>query len=257
MKAMILAAGQSTRLGELGAQLPKPMLPLCGRPLLEWTLERLGDCGFTEIVINLHHASAVIPSYFRDGSAHGLAITYVHEPELLGTAGGVRNAREHLGDDTFLVVYGDTVLDWDPRPMVREHVTHRPLATIAVAEVEDASQLGVVRFSSAGRIEAFMEKPGRRPELGRWVNAGVYALEPTIFEWLPEAGFGDFGAHVFPVVLERGLPLRAYKRPSKLLVVDTPEQYWSAQRIWAGPESHPDAQPWPALSQSGGRSIAC
>jgi mannose-1-phosphate guanylyltransferase len=235
MKAMILAAGRSTRLGDLGAHIPKPMLPLRGRPLLEWTLERLRVCGFSHVVINLHHAPDVIPAHFGDGSGIGLRITYVHEADILGTAGAVRNARRELGDGTFLVLYGDTVLDWDPRPMVQDHLKHRPLATIAVAEVEDASRLGVVRFGPDGCIEAFIEKPGHRPELGRWVNAGVYALEPTIFDWLPDVGFCDFGADVFPAILNRRLPLRAYRRPSTLLVVDTPEQYRAAQQVWVAP----------------------
>lgn len=237
---MILAAGRSTRLGRLGARLPKPMLPLGGRPLLAWTLERLRAAGLSEVVINLHHALAAIPAHFGDGAAWGLQITYLIEDELLGTAGGVRNARHLLQAETFLVVYGDTVLDWDPAPALREHRRHRPLATIVVAEVDDPSALGVVRFDADGRITAFVEKPGPRPELGRWVNAGLYILEPSIFDHLPARGPSDFGADVFPALLQRALPLRAYPRPRPLLVIDTPRRYRAARRAWdrraRGPE---------------------
>src|SRR5581483_3121236 len=170
-KAMILAGGKSTRLGAIGAQLPKPMLCLRGRPVLEWTIERLRDTGITDIVINLHHARDAIPAHFGDGSSWGVQIAYSVEDELLGTAGAVRRARGLLEDGTFLLLYGDTVLDWDPTPMVLAHKKRTPLATIAVAEVDDPARLGVVCLDTEDRITAFFEKPGRRPELGRWVNA--------------------------------------------------------------------------------------
>jgi mannose-1-phosphate guanylyltransferase/phosphomannomutase len=235
---MILAAGRSTRLGDLGERLPKPMLPLGQRPVLEWTIERLRASGISEVVINLHHAAHVIPGHFGDGDAWGVHITYVFEPNLLGTAGGVRNARHLLEDDTFLVVYGDTVLDWDPVPMVRDHRAHRPLATIVVAEVEDPSRLGVVSFDQHRRIRRFKEKPGPDRELGQWVNAGLYVFEPDIFEHLEHLATHaatDFGIEVFPALLERGLPLRAYPRPRPLVVIDTCEQLRRAQQAWVAP----------------------
>ena len=232
---MILAAGRGTRLGQLGAGLPKPMLPLGGRPVLDWTIETLRSSGVVEVVINLHHAAEVIPRHFGDGSALGVRIKYVFEPEILGTAGAVRNARPLLDGERFLVVYGDTVLDWDPRPMVREQVRARALASIVVAEVADPSRLGVVIFDQQRRIRQFVEKPGHRPELGRWVNAGLYVLERAIFDYIPAAGFSDFGAEVFPALLERDLPIYAFQRPRPLVVLDTPEQLAAAQQAWRAP----------------------
>ena len=232
LKAMILAAGRGTRLGELGAEVPKSMLPLAGRPVLEWTLDTLQAAGIVEVVINLHHAAEVIPKHFGDGSGRGIRIEYVYEPELLGTAGPVRNARSVLGSDRFLVVYGDTVVDWDPRPMLADHVAAGAVASIAVSEVADPSNLGVVLFDADRRINRFFEKPGRRPELGRWVNAGLYVLEPEVFEAIPAAGFSDFGSSIFPALLEQDRVLRAYPRPRPLTVLDTPEQLAAAQREW-------------------------
>jgi NDP-sugar pyrophosphorylase family protein len=237
VKAMILAAGKGTRLGELGEELPKPMLMLQRRPVLEWTLERLRASGISEVVINLHHAPHVIPGHFADGEPWGIRITYLFEPELLGTAGAVRNARHLLRDDTFLVVYGDTVLDWDPLPMVLDHRQHRPLASVVVAEVEDASRLGVVTFDQQRRITRFKEKPGADRAGGRWVNAGLYVLEPEIFDHLPVHDVSDFGADIFPALLERGVSLRAYPRPRPLVVIDTREQLECAQQAWTASEA--------------------
>jgi len=235
LKALILAAGKGTRLGDLGADTPKPMLSLAGRPLLEWTLESLRRAEIREVVINLHHAPRVIPDHFGDGSAFGLHIDYLVESEILGTAGAVRNARPLLDGEPFLVVYGDTVLDWDPRPMVADHVAASAAATIVVAEVADPSLLGVVLFDAQRRITTFVEKPGHRPELGRWVNAGLCVLDRLVFDRIPETGFSDLGASIFPAMLERGDLLRAYPRPRPLTVLDTPEQYAAAQRTWSLP----------------------
>ncbi|HEX8968279.1 MAG TPA: nucleotidyltransferase family protein [Chloroflexota bacterium] len=230
---MILAAGKGTRLGALGEQQPKCMLTLGDRPLLQWTVEALCQAGIRDIIVNLHHAPGVIPAHFGDGSGWGIRIEYVYEPEPLGTAGAVRNARHLLGDqDPFLVLYGDTVLDWDPRPLIEAHRAGRPLVTIAVAEESDPSQFGVVQFDAVRRIHAFVEKPTDWRQLGRWVNAGVYALEPTIFDYLPATSFSDFGKDVFPRLLEAGHDLRAYPRPGALHAVDTPDQYCSARSSW-------------------------
>jgi NDP-sugar pyrophosphorylase family protein len=232
---MILAAGKGTRLGALGAETPKPMLPIAGRPVLEWTIESLGRAGVGEIVINLHHAAQVIPGHFGDGSAFGVHIEYLFEPEILGTAGGIRNARALLRGDRFLVVYGDTVLDWDPTAMVADHVATAAAATIVVAEVADPSRLGVVVFDAQRQITTFVEKPGHRPELGRWVSAGLCVLDDRVFQYIPATGFSDLGATTFPAMLEAGALLRAYPRPRPLTILDTPEQLAAAQATWSTP----------------------
>lgn len=233
MRGMILAAGKSTRLGQLGLHTPKPMLPLGGRPVLEWTLERLRAGGITEVVINLHHAAEVIPNYFGDGSGRGLKITYLREEEILGTAGGVKNAQALLQAEPFIVVYGDNVLNWDPMPMLERHNLRRPIATVAVAEVPDPSRSGVVRFDADGMIAGFIEKPGVRPDLGRWVSAAVYVLEPAIFDHIVAGQASDFGYDVFPALLARGLPLQAFALPEPPLAIDTPEQYAAARSAFA------------------------
>jgi NDP-sugar pyrophosphorylase family protein len=155
---------------------------------------------------------------------------------MVATLAEVRAARALLDDgEPFLVVYGDTVLDWDPGSMIRAHQVRHPMGTVVVAEVADPSRLGVVRIGQDERVEGFVEKPGHRPELGRWVNAGLCILEPTVFDHIPGPGFSDLGSDIFPALLERGRELRAYRRPRPLLVIDTPEQYAAAQRSWQPP----------------------
>jgi mannose-1-phosphate guanylyltransferase len=231
MKAVLLAAGKSSRLGELGAHTPKPMLPLEGRPILEWTVDRLRRSGIQDLLINLHHVPEVIPNYFGDGSAFDVRITYQHEPEILGTAGAIREARSFLGTEPFLVVYADNVLDWDPAALIESHRAGAALATISVAQIQDPSRSGVVQFDENGTILAFHEKPGRRPELGNWVNAAVYALDPRIFDYIP-TGFADFGFDVFPMALAAGEKLQVHLMEAAPFAVDTPDQYAVAQRRW-------------------------
>src|SRR5205807_383204 len=147
--------GKGSRLGSMTAELPKPMLPLGDRPILAWTLDRLAASGIGQVVINLHHAPTAIADFCGDGSAWGIQITYSLEPEILGTAGGVKQAQNLLGSEPFLVVYGDNVLDWDPCPMLDAHRAQSAVATIAVAEIADASRSGLVAFDAEGHISAF------------------------------------------------------------------------------------------------------
>jgi len=233
MRAMILAAGKGTRLGSMTAELPKPMLPLGDRPVLAWTLERLAASGINEVIINLHHAPTAIPQFFGDGSTWGVQITYSPEPEILGTAGGVKHAQNLLGNETFLVVYGDNVFDWDPSHMLAVHHAQAAFATIAVAEVADASRSGLVAFDAEGRISRFVEKPGPLPDPRGWVNAGVYVLDHAIFDHIPVAQFCDFGFDVFPRLLDGGLRLQAFQLASAPLAIDTPDSYEAAQSRWA------------------------
>jgi NDP-sugar pyrophosphorylase family protein len=232
MRAMILAAGRSTRLGPLTAQLPKPMLRIGGRPVLSWTLAQLRASGVREVIINLHHAPTAISDYFRDGSAWDVHISYVFESQILGTAGGVKNAQTLLHNEPFLVVYGDNVLDWDPSPMVTSHCSQSPIATIAVALVPDARHSGLVRFDQKGEIDTFVEKPGELADPRAWVNAGFYVLEPAIFDWIADGTFSDFGIDVFPKLLADGARLRAFTLATPPIAIDTPEAYRQAQVAW-------------------------
>ncbi len=233
MKVVLLAAGEGTRLGDLTEKVPKVMLPVSGVPVLEHTVRRLERRGFREIFINLHHLPDVIREHFEDGERFGVKIEYSYEPEILGTAGAVRKLLSELGEDSFLVVYGDNLTDCDFRELVRFHTEQEAAATIAVHWREDVTSSGVVVFDEkTGRIEQLVEKPSAKDadRLGHWVSAGIFVLEKEITEWIPRGCF-DFGKDVFPRALEHGLSLYAFKI-SNVIWIDTREAYERAQKFW-------------------------
>ena len=158
MKAMVLAAGLGTRLRPVTWSMPKPMVPVVNRPVMEHIVRLLAAHDFDEIVANLHWFPDTIESHFGDGSGFGVSITYSHEQALLGTAGGVREAADLLGD-SFLVISGDALTDIDLTAMREFHRSHDGIATLATRRVGDTSGFGVVITDRDGRIQGFQEKP--------------------------------------------------------------------------------------------------
>lgn len=205
LKAMIMAAGVGSRLMPLTLDIPKPMVPMANRPLMEIIVELLGDCGINEMIANLHYHAAVIRNHFGDGSSFGVSMSYSPEKDLMGTAGGVKLCEWFL-DDTFIIVSGDALTDIDLNAMVAEHRAKGALATIALKEVEDVEQFGVVICDESGRIERFQEKPRREEALSNLVNTGIYIFEPEIFKYIPPKQFYDFGKQVFPQLVKLGAP---------------------------------------------------
>jgi NDP-sugar pyrophosphorylase family protein len=215
MKAMVLAAGEGTRLRPLTLALPKPMVPIANTPLLERTLRLLHGQGFTEIAVNLHHRPEVIRATLGDGSALGVNLHYSLEEKLLGTAGGVKRMEAFL-DDTFLVLYGDNLYHADFASLIARHRETKALATIATFTAPDPSACGLVETDHSGRVTRFMEKPPPEEVFTDQANAGVYILEPEIFRYIPEDRAYDFGKNVFPKLLAaqpdavHALPLDGY-----------------------------------------------
>ncbi|MDH7498228.1 MAG: NDP-sugar synthase [Syntrophomonadaceae bacterium] len=205
MKAMIMAAGAGTRLMPLTGDRPKPMVPMANRPLMEHTLQHLRRHGAHRLIANLHYYGAAIRDYFGDGAAYGVELQYSEEEQLWGTAGGVRRCAWFL-DDTFLVVSGDGLTDIDLTGLVRAHRRQGALATIALKEVVEVEQYGVVITDEDGRIRAFQEKPRRQEALSSVVNTGIYVFEPEIFDYIPRGEFYDFGSQVFPHLVRDGAP---------------------------------------------------
>jgi NDP-sugar pyrophosphorylase family protein len=210
MRAMIMAAGKGTRLRPLTDLLPKPMVPIANRPALYHILRLLKRHGVREVVINLHHMPDVITEYFGDGGALDMELFYSYEPELLGTAGGVKNNEGFLKDDTFLVLSGDALTDVDITGLVAAHRRNGSLATIAVKEVPDPSLYGVLVVDDDGRVVGFQEKPPREEARSRLCNCGIYVFEPQIFEHILPGQFDDFGSRVFPDLLRKRVPFHAH-----------------------------------------------
>jgi mannose-1-phosphate guanylyltransferase len=197
---MVLAAGLGTRLRPLTFELPKPMVPMLDRPVLAHIVDLLHRHGIDRIVANLHYFPDTIRDYFGD------ELTYVEEAELLGTAGGVRNAREFFGDSPFLVISGDALTDLDVPALVERHRRHGGIATLAVTKVQETSEYGVVLHDSEGRITGFQEKPHPDEALSDLANCGIYVFSPEIFDYFPAEAFADFAHDVFPQLLEHDVP---------------------------------------------------
>ncbi len=237
MNAMVLAAGKGTRLHNLTASLPKPMLPVAGRPVLLHILKWLSSHDIREVMINVHHHPEAIMSRFGEGAGLGLKIRYSLEPDLLGTAGGVKAVADFF-DDPFLVVYGDVLTDLDLGELLAFHLSRggSPHATLAVDFRRDASQGGAVSIDGEGRIHRFIEKPEKGQSRSRWVNSGIMILDRILLDEIPAEGFCDFGRDIFPRWLARGIPLYAWRLPEVGYLVDmgTPESYAKANQDWPG-----------------------
>lgn len=208
MKAMIMAAGVGSRLMPLTRETPKPMVPMANRPLMENIVQLLAEHGCSEVIANLHYHADSISSYFGENPMPGMNMRYSREHELLGTAGGVKKCAWFL-TDTFVVMSGDALTDVDLSDLLRVHRSKGALATIAVKEVTDVEQFGVVVSDKEGRIQRFQEKPRREEALSHQANTGIYIFEPEIFDYIPAGEFYDFGRQVFPHLVKIKAPFYA------------------------------------------------
>ncbi len=222
MKAMVLAAGLGTRLRPITFSVPKPMVPVLNRPVMEHIITLLKSNGFDQVIANLHWFPDTIENHFGDGSDFGIELSYSPEDALLGTAGGVRYAA-HFFDESFLVISGDALTDIDLSAMREFHQSHDGVATLATRKVDDTSQFGVVITDDEGRIQGFQEKPDPAEALSDLANCGIYMFDRGIFDFFPgpgqsklaEAddpeGFADWAYDIFPALLESGEPFYSHE----------------------------------------------
>jgi mannose-1-phosphate guanylyltransferase len=225
MKAMVLCAGYGTRLGRLVEAVPKPMLRLGDRPILEHILRHLARHGFDQIAINLHFRPEVIREYFGDGSRWAVRLVYSHEPELLGTAGGLKKMADFLGgSEPFLVHYGDVVTDQDFTAMLGFHRRQPALATLLVHQ--RARSNSMIALDHQQRIVSFLERPSdhqRAALASPWVNSGIALCDPRLLDAIPTTGVSDLPRDVYtPLVATSrlfGFPLTGYR-----CAIDSPER---------------------------------
>lgn len=228
MKALILAAGEGTRLRPLTLDRPKPMLPIGGHPILAHLIAYLTGHGIHEIAINLHYRPEVIRDEMGDGSALGARITYSPEERLLGSAGAVKRLAAFL-DEPFVVLYGDVLIDVDLGAVIAHHRATGAQATILVHEVDDPTRCGIVDLDPAGRIHRFVEKPAPEAVFSNLANAGLYVIDPAVLDLIPDDRPSDFGGDVFPALLERGRPVAGLTLPGYILDIGAPERYAQAE----------------------------
>ena len=224
MKALFLAGGKGVRLQPLTNSMPKPMVPILNKPLLERTMLHLKKRGKSEMVISSCYQPKKIKDYFGDGEAFGLTIQYVVEDIPLGTGGAIKNT-EDLFDDTFVVFNSDILCDIDMLKMMDYHKRSHALATIAVTEVEDPSAYGVIESDKQGYAVSFIEKPAPGDITSNFINAGIYIFEPEIFNEISLDGPVSVERVTFPKLLENSHRIAVYKDDSYWIDIGTLEKY--------------------------------
>jgi mannose-1-phosphate guanylyltransferase len=208
---MVMAAGLGTRLRPLTYEIPKPLVPVANRPVMEHILLLLRRHGFGPVIANLHWFGDTVRERFGDGSTLGIDLTYSEEDELLGTAGGVRNVADFFGDEPFLVMAADALTDIDLGALRAAHEANDGIATLAVKPVSEVSEFGVVIADSAGRVQGFQEKPDPAEALSDLASCMIYVLDREIFDYFPSKAVVDFAREVFPALLENDVPFHVHR----------------------------------------------
>jgi len=225
---MVLAAGLGERMRPLTGWLPKPLLPIANRPVMGYVLEHLACHGFTDVIANLHYRPEQIVEHFGAGSQYGVDLSFSFEEELLGAAGAVRRCMDFFGDETFLVTGADDLTTMDLTALLTAHREAGALASIALVEVTDTSEYGIVVTDEAGRIENFVEKPkGKAPS--NTANTQIYLFEPEIFEFIPPDRPYDFGFHAFPALVEVGAKFCGFRLDGYWRDIGSVSDYLEAQ----------------------------
>jgi NDP-sugar pyrophosphorylase family protein len=251
MRALVLAAGEGTRLRPFTLERPKPMVPIGGTPLLEHLVRLLRRHGVAQIAINVHYKPEVIVDHFGDGSRFGVSIVYSWEPRLRGSAGAARQLDWFL-TEPFIVLYGDVLTNIDLGELVALHHGRAACATLALYEPDDPSRCGIVELGPEGRVVRFAEKPVTDCVGGAMLaNAGIYVLEPEVLHLVPPEGSFDFGNDLFPRLLREKQAVYAYRVPGYILDVGSPERYARAEADLRAGKLQP-CQTWkrPAASPS-------
>ena len=235
MRAMVLAAGQGTRLFPLTGEIPKPMAPVVDTPIIRHIFDLLARHGVSEARVNVHYlADALLKAYGEHSRLNGMSIRLVREEELCGTAGGVKNLAREVApagkfDETFVVISGDALTDVNIKELLAVHKNKGALATIALHRVYDTSEFGVVEVDEEGNIVGFQEKPAPEEAISTLANTGVYVLEPGALEYIPENTFFDFAEDVFPRLLEEGERFVGYQGNFYWSDIGTLQAYRQAQ----------------------------
>lgn len=218
---MILAAGFGTRLRPLTTTVPKALVPVAGRPLIEYGLLWLKSRGIDEVVINLHHLGGKIRHALGDGSIYGLRITYSPEDPILDTGGGIKKAQPFLDGETFLVLNCDTILDVDLTALLNGHRRNHAIATLVLRPDPEAARYGLLETDRSGRIRRFLGQPVEVNEpLSEFMFTGLQVFEPRIFDCMPVGRPCSTTRETYPQLLLAGEPLYGFVHTGPWMVVD-------------------------------------
>ena len=248
LKGMILAAGRGTRVRPLTKDMPKPMIPILGKPVMEYLIEHLARHGVKEIMINVAHHNRKIEQYFGNGQRLDLQIGYSYEGkfehgELIasprGSAGGMRYIQDFGGffDRTTIVLCGDALIDLDIGAALFEHKQKKAIVSIVTMQVPNAevSSYGIVETDAEGRVISFQEKPEPKEARSNLASTGIYFFEPEAIDLIPSGEVFDIGSQLFPLLVEKGLPFYAQNRSYNWIDIGRISDYWEVlQRVLRG-----------------------
>jgi len=229
MKAVIMAGGFGTRLRPLTANMPKPMVPIAGQPVMEHIVKLLKKYNITDIISMLYFQSEQISGYFGDGSEWGVKMRYITAEADYGTAGSVRNAREFL-DSRFLIISGDVLTDFDLKKAIAFHEAKKALGTIVLTRVENPLSYGIVITGKSGKIDRFLEKPGWGQVFSDTINTGIYILEPQVLDLYPAKTMYDFSKDLFPLMLREKMKLYGHVAEGYWRDIGNIEEYYNAHQ---------------------------
>lgn len=229
-KAVILAGGKGTRMRPLTYEIPKPMIPVKGKPLLQHIIDLLRKHEIRNAILSTGYMSDKIKEYFGNGSKFGVNLDYSEEKEAMGTAGALSLIKEKL-NETFLMFNGDVLSDIDLEDLIRFHEENGGVATIALTPVDDPSRFGVAKMKG-DKILEFVEKPAKGKEPSKLINAGVYVLEPDILKLIPR-GRSMIETDVFPKLAKKG-KLFGYHFDGQWFDTGTVEAYEEVIKHWKG-----------------------
>jgi NDP-sugar pyrophosphorylase family protein len=230
-QAFILAGGKGMRLRPITYEIPKPLVPLQGKPILEHVIDLLRLYDVRDLVLSIGYLGEKIKEYFNDSKRLGMKITFVEEQQELGTGGPLRLAKNLL-KDTFIMVNGDNLINVDLHKMYQAHLENRAKATIALTTVSDPSNYGVAVLEGE-RIVRFVEKPRKGEAPSNVINTGMYILEPSVCDMIPDGSYSLIEKDVFPKIAEKG-ELYGYLFSGQWFDTGTPETYERALREWRG-----------------------
>ena len=226
-QAVVLVGGEGKRLRPITSCMPKPAAPVVCRPFIGYLLDNLVRHGVTSVVFCAGYLAETLRSFVGDGTAFGVRAEYALEDELLGTAGAIRNAQEYLEDAPFLALNGDVLTDVDVTALVAYHREKGGDGTIYLTPVDDPRRYGLVRLRDDGSVVEFLEKPSSEHVGGALINAGVYVLEPSVLDLVPEGQLFSIERGVFPRIAEDG-KLFGYASECYWRDIGTPASYLAA-----------------------------
>lgn len=226
MKAIIMAGGEGKRLKPVSGDTPKPLVPLCGRPIMEHIVMLLHDNGINDICAALKYRAEDISGYFGSGERFGVNMQYRIEREPLGTAGGVKNCADFYGDEDFLVISGDAACDFDLGELMRAHREHSPAVTLALYPHSQPLRYGLALCGRDSFIRSFVEKPDWEHVVTNLVNTGIYIVSSDAMRLVPEDTAFDFAKDLFPLLLERGEKLFGLPMCGYWCDIGTPQSYY-------------------------------